>query len=124
MRNILDYTYYIIAKRHFKNDGVGAFTARLALTFIISLYTIPFILFISDLIKIDSNILLGKIIYGLIFFIIGYFVKNKYKGKYLKLREKWINESEVEKWIGVIYIVLFFFSPLAFLFLCQEIKKL
>lgn len=121
MRNILDYTYYRTAKRHFKNDGVDAFTAILALTFIVSLYTIPFLVFIYDLIKIDSSAI---ILYGLSFFIIGYFVRKNYKGKYLKLREKWVNESKMEKLIGEIYIVLFFLTPLAFIFLCQEIKKL
>lgn len=124
MRNILDYTFYRTAKRHFKRDGADAITARLTLTFIFSLYSIPFISFIADLIRFDSNTPLDIILFGLTFLVIEYFVRKYYKGKYLKLREKWIKESRMQKCIGVIYIILFFFSPLAFLFFCQELKNL
>lgn len=123
MRNIFDYTFYRTAKRHFKRDGVDAFTARLTLSFIFSLYSIPFISFISDLIPFDSNIPIDIIHYALICLFIKYFVKKYYKGKYLKLREKWVRESKMEKFIGEIHIVIFFLFPLAFLFLMEYISK-
>ncbi|QTV04932.1 hypothetical protein [Faecalibacter bovis] len=109
MRNIFDYTFYRTAKRHFKRDGVDAFTARLTLSFILSLYSIPFILILSDLIKIESNIPIDIILYFIGFIVIQYFLKKNYKGKYLKLREKWVRESKMEKFIGEIYIILFFY---------------
>lgn len=119
MKNILDYTFYRTAKRHFKRDGIDAFTAKLTITFILSLYCIPFIIYIIDLFKLKPNLNIEIILYIFISFIIYFLVKIRYKSKYLILRDKWINEKKSEKHLGEIYIILFFFSPLLLMFIVK-----
>lgn len=119
MKNILDYTFYRTAKRHFKRDGIDAFTAKLTITFILSLYCIPFIIYIIDLFKLKPNLNIEIILYIFISFIIYFLVKIRYKSKYLILRDKWINEKKSEKYLGEIYIILFFFSPLLLMFIVK-----
>lgn len=119
MKNILDYTFYRTAKRHFKRDGIDAFTAKLTITFILSLYCIPFIIYIIDLFKLKPNLNIEIILYIFINFIIYFLVKIRYKNKYLILRDKWINEKKSEKYLGEIYIILFFFSPLLLMFIVK-----
>lgn len=116
MKNIFDYTYYRTAKRHFKRDGAEAFTAILTISFIIFLYCIPLFSIINSILgkSKSSNHKILLIFLGILIF---YFVKSKYNGKYFMYGDKWINETKNEKLFGEIIILMFFFSPLLFMFI-------
>lgn len=120
MKNIFDYTYFRTAKRHFKRDGVEAFTAVLTISFIVFLYCIPLYSFLIDILSFKLTHSYDKIILSFIGLFIFFSTKRRYKGKYFTYRDKWINETKREKLLGELFIVFFFFSPLLIMFIMQH----
>ena len=120
MRNIFDYTFYRTAKRHFKSDGANAFTATLAISFIVFLFFVPLFDFIMTFLFGNTNLLFNKILISLFGILIFFLVKKKYNGKYFSFRDKWINETKREKLFGEILIVIFFFSPLLLMLIIKK----
>lgn len=115
MKNIFDYTYYRIAKFYFKRDGSDAITALLTLTLIMFLYFLNMFFVCFEFLKIDINgksTIFEKATILIVIFFIYLFNKKKYKGRYLDLRDKWINEEINKKRINGFFIVFFILLPL------------
>lgn len=79
-----------------------------------------------DLLNSDPKYHVHKILYFIFYFIISYFVKRRYKDKYLVFREKWENENRYEKLLGYIYIyvVLFCSSSILLYILINQVLKI
>ncbi len=116
MNNILDYTYYRIAKKYFKRDGSQSITALLTLTLIISLYIL--FLFFAVLFSFfevtdrDNTPVWEKAIVLSIMFLIFLYNKKRYNNMYFVFRERWINESKTLKIRNGIFVIFFMISPL------------
>lgn len=119
MKNIFDYTYYRIAKFYFKRDGLSAFTALLTVSLIYAFYLMAFFFLGKDLFfyteKRSEVYLLEKIVLFSILFLIFLYNKKRYKGKYFFFREKWSKESDKQKQIKGVLVILFIVSPLLLL---------
>ncbi|MEL1240969.1 hypothetical protein [Flavobacterium flavipallidum] len=120
MKNIFDYTYFRTAKKHFKRDGIEAFTAILTISFIIFLYCIPLYSFLLDILSFKRTHPYDKFLLIFIGLLIFFSTKKRYKGKYFTYRDKWINETKREKILGELLIVFFFFSPLLIMLIIQQ----
>ncbi|TPG32647.1 hypothetical protein EAH81_25525 [Flavobacterium pectinovorum] len=118
-KNIFDYTYYRIAKFYFKRDGLSAFTALLTVSLIYAFFLMDFFFLGKDLFfyteKGNQVYLLEKIVLLSILFLIFLYNKKRYKGKYFLFREKWSKESNKEKQIKGVLVILFIVSPLLLL---------
>lgn len=119
MNYIFDYTYYRVAKKYFKKDGVQAFTALLTVSLIMFLYlllsffAVIFILF--NIPQREHAPLWEKVVVLLVMFLIFLYNKKRYNNKYTVFREKWINEPKGIKIKKGIIVILFIISPLIFI---------
>lgn len=124
MKNMFDYTFYRTTKRHFKKEGSkGAEgVGILALTFITLQYQAGIIGKIYQLTEFKfENKIIEKILYIFMMVLTYFFFYKIYNKKFFKFREKWINETFIQKRIGEIQIVLFFFSGLLFSYILLKV---
>lgn len=127
MRNFFfDYIYYRIYKFYFRWDGENGITALIGVSMIQCLILFNFLLVGERLFYTKSQVALNGdssiVAYIAVFFFIALLLYNgfKYRNKYNGFRDRWIDESQYNRRVKGILVLITLITPWLILFIIAE----